>query len=263
MARINAETPKVPDSRFIMETVRDLGLAVINTSQPSSEQVPDILMQIYSVMRKIEDEVSGGQPAQAQSVAPAPAAAPTIPQPAPAPVPVQVAPAPLQAAPVQAAPAPVQAALPPAPAQQAIALGVPDTAAPRPAGAKAKAPTQTKPPAVEPAKPVQPAKAQEAAPKGTRKAAVAAPSKPVPAVPIEQSIQPDGIICLEDGKKQTMMKRYLASRYGMTPEEYRAKWGLPKDYPMTAPSYSGQKSEFSKVMGLGIDRRGGLRRDAA
>ncbi|MDP6565484.1 MAG: MucR family transcriptional regulator [Alphaproteobacteria bacterium] len=76
-----------------------------------------------------------------------------------------------------------------------------------------------------------------------------------PAVPIRRSVQNDYIICLEDGKKLKMLKRYLRTRYNMTPAEYRRKWGLAPDYPMVAPSYSDQRSNFAKKIGLG--RRGG------
>jgi predicted transcriptional regulator len=72
-----------------------------------------------------------------------------------------------------------------------------------------------------------------------------------PAVPIKRSVTPDYIVCLEDGKKLKMLKRYLRSNYNMTPEEYRAKWGLPADYPMVAPNYAAQRSEFAKKIGLG------------
>jgi predicted transcriptional regulator len=72
-----------------------------------------------------------------------------------------------------------------------------------------------------------------------------------PAVPVKRSITPEHIICLEDGKKLKMLKRYLRSRYDLTPEEYRAKWGLPADYPMVAPNYAAQRSEFAKKIGLG------------
>jgi predicted transcriptional regulator len=72
-----------------------------------------------------------------------------------------------------------------------------------------------------------------------------------PVVPIKRSVNPDYIICLEDGKKLKMLKRYLRSNYNMTPEEYRAKWGLPADYPMVAPNYAAQRSEFAKRIGLG------------
>ena len=72
-----------------------------------------------------------------------------------------------------------------------------------------------------------------------------------PAIPIKRSITPDYIICLEDGKKLKMLKRYLRSNFTMTPEEYRAKWGLPADYPMVAPNYAAQRSEFAKKIGLG------------
>ena len=72
-----------------------------------------------------------------------------------------------------------------------------------------------------------------------------------PAVAVKKSITPEYIVCLEDGKKLKMLKRYLRSRYDLTPEEYRAKWGLPADYPMVAPNYAAQRSEFAKKIGLG------------
>ena len=72
-----------------------------------------------------------------------------------------------------------------------------------------------------------------------------------PAVPVRKSITPDFIICLEDGKKLKMLKRHLRSTYNMTPDEYRTKWGLPADYPMVAPNYAEQRSEFAKKIGLG------------
>ncbi len=72
-----------------------------------------------------------------------------------------------------------------------------------------------------------------------------------PAVSIRRSVQPDHIVCLEDGKKLKMLKRHLRTTYGMSPEEYRAKWGLPADYPMVAPNYAKQRSEFAKEIGLG------------
>jgi len=78
-----------------------------------------------------------------------------------------------------------------------------------------------------------------------------APTAQKPAVPIKRSVNPDYIVCLEDGKKLKMLKRYLRSNYNMTPEEYRAKWGLPADYPMVAPNYAAQRSEFAKKIGLG------------
>ena len=72
-----------------------------------------------------------------------------------------------------------------------------------------------------------------------------------PAVPVRRSVTPDYIICLEDGKKLKMLKRHLRSTYNMTPDEYRTKWGLPADYPMVAPNYAAQRSEFAKKIGLG------------
>ncbi|MBX9745795.1 MAG: MucR family transcriptional regulator [Hyphomonadaceae bacterium] len=76
-----------------------------------------------------------------------------------------------------------------------------------------------------------------------------------PAVPIKKSITPDFIICLEDGKKFKSLKRHLRTRYAMTPDEYRAKWGLPHDYPMVAPNYAKERSNLAKRMGLGHSRR--------
>lgn len=72
-----------------------------------------------------------------------------------------------------------------------------------------------------------------------------------PAVPIRQSVKRDYIVCLEDGKKLKMLKRYLSTRYGMTPDEYRKKWGLPSDYPMVAPAYAEQRRDLAKTIGLG------------
>ena len=72
-----------------------------------------------------------------------------------------------------------------------------------------------------------------------------------PAVPIRRSITPDYLVCLEDGKKLKMLKRHLRAVYGLSPEEYRAKWNLPADYPMVAPNYAKQRSNFAKQIGLG------------
>lgn len=91
--------------------------------------------------------------------------------------------------------------------------------------------------------------------------------KPVPAVPIKKSVTRDYIVCLEDGRKFKSLKRPLMARYGMTPEEYRAKWELPADYPMTAPSYTEKRSELAKAAGLGRKkepaRKSGGRKKAA
>jgi len=81
--------------------------------------------------------------------------------------------------------------------------------------------------------------------------------RPKPAVPISKSVTGDHIICLEDGRKLKMLKRYLRSHFGMSPDEYRHRWGLPADYPMVAPNYSKRRSEFAKEIGLG---RAGRRR---
>lgn len=77
-----------------------------------------------------------------------------------------------------------------------------------------------------------------------------------PAVPIRRSINPDYLVCLEDGLKFKSLKRHLRSQYDMSPEEYRAKWGLPKDYPMVAPNYAKARSDLAKQMGLGLGGRG-------
>ena len=76
-----------------------------------------------------------------------------------------------------------------------------------------------------------------------------------PAVPIKKSITPDYMICLEDGKKLKMLKRYLRSTHGLSPDQYRAKWGLSADYPMVAPNYAKQRSAFAKKIGLGRSGR--------
>ncbi|TIW05426.1 MAG: MucR family transcriptional regulator [Mesorhizobium sp.] len=90
-----------------------------------------------------------------------------------------------------------------------------------------------------------------AALKGTMGGPVAKPEDLKPAVPIRKSVTPDYIISLEDGKKFKSLKRHLATHYGLTPEEYRAKWGLSADYPMVAPNYAAARSALAKTMGLG------------
>jgi len=77
------------------------------------------------------------------------------------------------------------------------------------------------------------------------------PTRPVPAVPVKQSVKPDFIICLEDGKKLKMLKRHLMTAYKMTPAQYRMRWGLSADYPMVAPSYAKVRSSLAKKIGLG------------
>ncbi|MBW8728091.1 MAG: MucR family transcriptional regulator [Inquilinus limosus] len=94
----------------------------------------------------------------------------------------------------------------------------------------------------------------------------AASSHAVPAVPIAESVTPDHIICLEDGRPFKMMKRWLRATYGMTPEQYRAKWNLPADYPMVAPNYARSKSVYAKAQGLGTEtlrQRAGKQRRTA
>ncbi|RYG96741.1 MAG: MucR family transcriptional regulator [Alphaproteobacteria bacterium] len=80
------------------------------------------------------------------------------------------------------------------------------------------------------------------------------PETKKPAVPVRQSIKDDYIISLEDGQKFKSLKRHLMVQYGMTPDEYRSKWGLPSDYPMVAPNYSAKRSELARETGLGIGR---------
>ena len=81
--------------------------------------------------------------------------------------------------------------------------------------------------------------------------------RPKPAVPIGRSVQHDFIVCLEDGKKLKMLKRYLRSRYDMSPDDYRRRWGLAPDYPMVAPAYAARRSDFAKQIGLGRGVRRG------
>ncbi len=76
-----------------------------------------------------------------------------------------------------------------------------------------------------------------------------------PAVSIKKSINPDYIVCLEDGKKLKMLKRHLKTAYNMSPEDYREKWGLPRDYPMVAPNYAKHRSSLAKKIGLGTKPR--------
>jgi predicted transcriptional regulator len=79
--------------------------------------------------------------------------------------------------------------------------------------------------------------------------------RPEPKVSIRASIKPDYIVCLEDGKKQKMLKRHLMTNHGLTPDEYRQKWGLAADYPMVAPNYAEQRRTLAKSIGLGTKRR--------
>jgi predicted transcriptional regulator len=83
-----------------------------------------------------------------------------------------------------------------------------------------------------------------------------------PAVPVKKSVTPEYIICLEDGKKLKMLKRHLKTRYNMSPEDYRKRWGLPDDYPMVAPAYAEQRSSLAKKIGLGTKPRARGRRTA-
>ncbi len=85
-------------------------------------------------------------------------------------------------------------------------------------------------------------------------AAVEPPKSLNPAVPVRKSVQPDFLICLEDGVKVKMLKRHLKTHFNLTPEEYRVKWGLPPEYPMVAPNYARVRSEFAKKNGLGQRR---------
>jgi predicted transcriptional regulator len=97
-------------------------------------------------------------------------------------------------------------------------------------------------------------------------AGVSGPPEPVevapkePAVPIKRSIQADFLICLEDGRKFKSLKRHLRTKYNLSPEEYRAKWNLPKDYPMVAPNYAKARSDLAKQMGLGQGGRQAARK---
>jgi predicted transcriptional regulator len=80
---------------------------------------------------------------------------------------------------------------------------------------------------------------------------ISSDEKPKPAVPIKKSVQPEHIVCLEDGFHAKTLKRHLRSAHGMTPQAYREKWRLPKDYPMVAPAYSERRSKMAKALGLG------------
>jgi predicted transcriptional regulator len=90
-----------------------------------------------------------------------------------------------------------------------------------------------------------------------RDGAPVADERPKPAVAIGRSVQHDFIVCLEDGKKLKMLKRYLRSRYNMSPDDYRKRWGLAPDYPMVAPAYAARRSDFAKQIGLGRGVRRG------
>ena len=88
-------------------------------------------------------------------------------------------------------------------------------------------------------------------------AAPAPAEKQEPAVSVRSSIKPDHIVCLEDGKKLKMLKRHLMTHYGLTPDQYRAKWGLAADYPMVAPNYAAQRRDLAMKIGLGTRPRTG------
>jgi predicted transcriptional regulator len=89
----------------------------------------------------------------------------------------------------------------------------------------------------------------------TAGAALADAAPKEPAVPIKKSITPDHLVCLEDGRRFKSLKRHLRTKYDLSPEAYRAKWSLPKDYPMVAPNYAKARSELAKQMGLGQGAR--------
>ena len=84
-----------------------------------------------------------------------------------------------------------------------------------------------------------------------KEAAAAPEEKQAPAVSVRSSIKPDYLVCLEDGKKLTMLKRYLSTRFNLTPDQYRTKWNLPKDYPMVAPNYADKRRSLAHAIGLG------------
>jgi len=91
-----------------------------------------------------------------------------------------------------------------------------------------------------------------------RKSSEPEPIAPTPKVPVKKSITPEYIYCLEDGLKFRSLKRHLRSKYNMSPDQYRARWGLPPDYPMVAPAYSAQRSQLAKSAGLGQLRSAAL-----
>ena len=90
---------------------------------------------------------------------------------------------------------------------------------------------------------------------GISQTSLAPEPKPEPKVPIRSSIKPDYIVCLEDGKRLKMLKRHLMTHYGLTPDQYRQKWGLSADYPMVAPNYAEQRRTLAKSIGLGTKRK--------
>ncbi|MDR7040243.1 MULTISPECIES: MucR family transcriptional regulator [Methylobacterium] len=92
---------------------------------------------------------------------------------------------------------------------------------------------------------------------GRPEAKAAAPAQLQPAVPIKKSVTPDHIVCLEDGRIFKSLKRHLRAKYDLSPEQYRAKWGLPPDYPMVAPNYAKARSDLAKAIGLGQGRPSG------
>ena len=101
---------------------------------------------------------------------------------------------------------------------------------------------------------------------GLGQQSAAAEERPKPAVSIRSSVKKDHIVCLEDGKEMKMLKRHLMTDHGLTPDEYRARWGLPSDYPMVAPDYADTRRELAKKIGLGRkpgQRRGRRKKESA
>lgn len=96
--------------------------------------------------------------------------------------------------------------------------------------------------------------------KTARPEALAPESAQQPAVPIRSSIKPDYLVCLEDGKRLSMLKRHLMVHFGLTPAAYREKWNLPVDYPMVAPNYAARRREIATQIGLGKSGRGGRKK---
>lgn len=228
----------------LFRVTKEIVLAHVSHNQVRAESLPDVIRSVHQALvdiRSTPATATGELGAAAPSHSVMAAASPYV-------APAEVA-------------APEQAAMATAPSPD-----VETAAAASPQEAPVAAPQVAETPAslmVQPEdQPTEDAPVAEAAPTeaASKKKKTAEPLKP--AVPIEESVQPDYIICLEDGKKFKMMKRYLKATYGMTPEDYRKKWGLPDDYPMAAPAYSASKSAYAKMAGLGTSRMRARRKAA-
>lgn len=226
------------NGNLIVDGVVQITVAHLGHNSIDPDRVPELMRSVSNTLIECIKDAAAAFPGDVvTTVAAIPASAPAVGLPAPAKANnvVPMAPTAAKSAPASpkaTAPAPTEVAPAPKAAEKA---------------AEQKAPATT---AAAPAKASAPAKA-----KATSVAARFAHLPKKPAVPIDESITQNGIICLFDGESRRMLHRYLKSKYGMTPEEYRDYWKLPKDYQMTAPGYSEEKRIVAVAQGLGTTKQ--------